>query len=209
MQHAAMRALRPLALCLSLLALTACVTATPDTDIADEIAAAPVARWDFRPEATEWTERSLQMLETEAAVLTEIVPDDIASWCPAYTLADRPQRAAFWVGFLSALTHHESTHRPEAVGGGGRWYGLSQILPATARGYGCEARSGQALLDGGANLQCALRIMAHTVARDNMVATGRQGVAADWGPLVQANKREEMRAWLLRQDYCRIVTNPA
>ena len=190
-------------LALVALTLSACADPADEGIAADDAAQAPVARWDFHPEAPVWTDRSLAMLSTEAAVLTEIVPEDIAAWCPAYAEADRPQRAAFWVGFVSALAHHESTHRPDAVGGGGRWYGLTQILPATARGYGCEADTAGALLDGAANLRCALRIMAHTVVRDDHVATGRLGVAADWGPLVQPRKREDIRDWVRAQDYCR------
>ena len=88
---------------------------------------------------------------------------------------------------MSALAKHESTYRPWAVGGGGRWYGLLQILPATARGYKCNARTGQSLKDGAANLSCAVRIMAHTVPRDGVIHGYRgrkgQGVTADWGPM--------------------------
>ncbi len=162
----------------------------------------PPMRWDFRPEGAEWTEASLAMLDGDAAVLTQVVPRDIRNWCPAYPEADTDQRAVFWTGLLSALAKHESTWNPEAVGGGGRWFGLVQIAPATARGYGCAARSGSALLNGSANLQCALRIWSTTVLRDGVVSAGGGGVAADWGPMVMSRKREEMRAWISQQSYC-------
>lgn len=164
----------------------------------------PVMRWDHRPEALSWTTAGFEMVDESgpASVLPEVVPADIDAWCPAYAGADRDQREAFWVGLLSTLARHESTWRPEAVGGGGRWFGLVQISPATARGYGCEARSGSALLDGESNLRCALRIWATTVPRDGVVAAQRGGVAADWGPFVQARKREDMRDWIRTQDYC-------
>jgi hypothetical protein len=105
---------------------------------------------------------------------------------------------------MSALARHESTWNPQAVGGDGRWFGLVQISPATARQYGCAAQSGTELLDGGANVSCALRIWAATVPRDGVVAEGQGGVAADWGPLhaSQSDKREEMRAWVSQQPYC-------
>ncbi|RMA43214.1 transglycosylase SLT domain-containing protein [Rhodophyticola porphyridii] len=187
-------------LCVGLLGLGGCVSATPDMSTSNMT---PPMRWDFRPDGALWTEASLAMLDGDAAVLTEIVPNDIRAWCPAYPEASVQERAAFWTGLLSALAKHESTWRPEAVGGGGRWFGLVQIAPATARGYGCAARSGTALQDGEANLRCALRIWANTVPRDGVISAGGDGIAADWGPMVMRNKREEMRAWISQQSYCR------
>ena len=150
-----------------------------------------------------WTRAALSALKQHGSGLVEMVPDDIGDWCPAYPQASADNRRAFWVGFLSALAKHESTYRPYAVGGGGRWFGLLQILPATARGYGCRARSGQALKDGPANLSCAIRIMARTVPRDGVVSRRRRGVAADWGPMVSRKKRSEMMAWTKSQTYCK------
>lgn len=167
-----------------------------------EPVATPVMRWDHRPEATNWTTTAFAALDTHAAVLPQIVPDDIAQWCPAYETAPEADREAFWVGLMSALARHESTWNPDAVGGGGRWFGLVQISPATARNYQCDATSGSALTNGAANISCAMRIWATTVARDGVVAAGRGGVAADWGPFVQSSKREEMRAWISQQSYC-------
>ena len=163
----------------------------------------PATRWDHRPEAAIWTRASMDMLERDAAALTAIVPEDAAAWCPGYETASRADRAAFWVGFVSALARYESSWNPDAVGGGGRWFGLMQISPATARYRGCEAGSGAALTDGAANLRCALRIMAVTVPRDGVVSQGRRGVAADWGPMRQAHVTAEMRDWLHGQSYCR------
>lgn len=140
-----------------------------------------------------------------------MTPKDIRDWCPGYARADLATRRAFWVGFLSALAKHESTWNPRAVGGGGLWYGLLQILPATARLFGCKARTGAALKDGAANLSCGIRIMAQTVTRDGVISARRprwSGVAADWGPLRKAAKREEMAAWLKAQDYCQMQASP-
>ncbi|MCU0854002.1 MAG: transglycosylase SLT domain-containing protein [Rhodobacteraceae bacterium] len=162
----------------------------------------PVARWDFRPEGRQWTEASVAALASYGQPLVNIVPRDIEAWCPGYETATEDERKAFWVGLLSSLAKHESTWRPEAAGGGGRWFGLLQISPATARHYGCEARTGEALKDGAANLACAIRIMAVTVPRDGVVAANGGGIAADWGPFHQATKREEMRTWVRSQPYC-------
>lgn len=171
----------------------------------------PEARWDHRPAGEEWTRSALAALAQHGAPLVRSEPRDIAQWCPGYKSGDEAQRRAFWVGFLSALAKHESTYRANAVGGGGRWFGLLQILPGTARGYGCTARSGGALRDGGANLSCAIRIMARTVPRDDAIALhdGRwRGVAADWGPMRSEAKRADMSSWLRGQEYCALKVSP-
>jgi hypothetical protein len=168
----------------------------------NEVPETPVARWDFRPEGRAWTEASVAALGSYGRPLVEIVPGDIKAWCPDYEDASEAERKAFWVGLLSSLAKHESTWRPEAAGGGGRWFGLLQISPATARHYGCNAQTAAALKDGAANLACAIRIMSVTVPRDGVVAAGGRGIAADWGPFHQAVKREEMRNWVRSQPYC-------
>lgn len=170
----------------------------------------PRTRWEHRPGHALWTRAALSALGGHGAALVQVVPRDIDQWCPAYAQADAKRRAQFWVGFLSALARHESTWRAEAVGGGGRWYGLLQILPATARGYGCRAQTGADLKHGPSNLSCALRIMAVTVPRDRAIAlrdTRWRGVAADWGPMRSQAKREDMARWLRGQTYCRPLSS--
>lgn len=164
------------------------------------------AAWDHRPEADAWTEAALQALDGHGAPLLFTVPNDIEAYCPAYPEASLAERKAFWVNMLSALAKHESTWKPRASGGGGRWHGLLQISPGTARGYGCKARSADALKDGEANLACAIRIMAVTVPRDRVISRGMRGIAADWGPFHQARKRQDMQAWTRAQPVCRTPT---
>ncbi len=190
-----------------LLTITCLVAATAAAaQSADPI---PTARWDHREESDEWSRAAIAALKDHGEDLVEETPRDIGAWCPGYATADDVQRRAFWVGFLSALAKFESTWKPQAVGGGGQWYGLLQILPATAREYGCRARTGNALLDGASNLSCAIRIMADTVPRDGAISgDGSEGVSADWGPLKSPAKRADMRAWLLSQDYCRMNDSP-
>ncbi|MFZ5964609.1 transglycosylase SLT domain-containing protein [Thalassococcus sp. BH17M4-6] len=166
----------------------------------------PRTRWAHRPRGAIWSRAAVSALRGHAGTLPRTVPRDIDAWCPAYRQADIPEREAFWVGLLSALAKHESTYRASAVGGGGRWYGLLQILPGTARGYGCKARTGAALKHGPSNLSCALRIMARTVARDGVVSEGMRGVAADWGPFHSRSKRRDMMAWLREQSYCKPIS---
>lgn len=165
----------------------------------------PRARWDFQDAGRLWTRAAMSAMASHGEVLTSIVPRDIATWCPGYEAASRTERQAFWVGMMSALSKHESTYNPRAVGGGDLWYGLLQIYPDTARRYDCRARSGEALKNAADNLSCAARIMAVTVARDEAVALhdGRwRGVAADWGPMTNRAKINEMSAWTRAQSYC-------
>jgi len=162
----------------------------------------PDLRWDSVNGSARWTRAAMRALETHGQRLVNTVPRDIAEWCPSYPNASKWERKAFWAGLLSTLSKHESTYRPTAVGGGGRWFGLVQILPATARGYGCEARTGEALKNGALNMSCAVRIMNTTVPRDGVVSRGMRGVAADWGPFYSSRKREDMRRWLVRQPFC-------
>lgn len=171
----------------------------------------PKARWDFRPEGREWSKAALSAIASHGRRLDHVVPQDIERWCPGYRENPTELRRAFWVGLLSALAKHESTWRPEAVGGGGRWYGLLQIYPDTARRYGCQARSGAALKDGPLNLSCAIRILNVTVPRDQAIAVKAKrwrGIAADWGPMTKPDKIAEMSSWTRTQSYCKRALAP-
>ncbi|MEL7012807.1 MAG: transglycosylase SLT domain-containing protein [Pseudomonadota bacterium] len=167
----------------------------------------PNTRWSHVKGTDLWTRSAISALKAHGAPLVSMVPKDIGDWCPAYANASEKRRRAFWVGFLSTLAKYESTYRPKAVGGGGRWYGLLQILPATARGYGCRAQNGAALKHGPSNLSCGVRIMAKTVRRDGVVSSRGKGVAADWGPLVNSRKRTDMQAWTRSQPYCTVLSS--
>ncbi|WP_373353766.1 transglycosylase SLT domain-containing protein [Pseudoroseicyclus sp. CXY001] len=171
----------------------------------------PAARWSSTARHAMWTRAALSAMEDHGEPLIETLPRDIATWCPGYATASDRDRRAFWVGLLSALAWYESTHRPAAVGGGGQWFGLTQIYPPTARHYGCRAASGSALQDAEDNLSCAIRILATTVPRDGAVALhdGRwRGVAADWGPMTDSGKRAAMASWTSRQSYCEVHLAP-
>jgi len=155
-----------------------------------------------------WTRAAMAAVGENGAQLDSVIPRDIARWCPAYAQNSATMRRAFWVGMMSALSKFESTYNPRAVGGGGLWYGLLQILPDTARRYGCRATTGEGLKNPIDNLSCAARIMAVTVARDRAVALndGRwRGVAADWGPMTSASKITEMANWTSKQAYCKVA----
>ncbi len=186
--------LAPLAVALL---LSACGLAAKEPEVTK-----PAMRWDHIAGSQAWTDAAFAALFSHGAALLDVVPKDSAAWCPAYPDNGPDQRAAFWAGMLSTLAQHESTYNPRAVGGGGKWYGLVQILPSTARGYNCAAKTGAALKDGAANMSCAIRIMTHTVVRDGVVSAGGKGIAADWGPFHSARKKADMLGWISQQSYC-------
>lgn len=175
---------------LAALALSAC-------GIAPQSAAAPeiVTRWDHRHEAGAWNAAAMAALQGPGAAMLAEHLSDAEEFCPNWDHADAEGRAAFWVAFMSGLARFESNHRPEARGAGGRYHGLLQILPATARFHGCETGHPDGLLDGAANLACAVRIAARSVARDGVIASGRGGMAADWPPLRNPRIRGEIAAF--------------
>ena len=199
-----LRLSRPIALVVMLLPVACVQSAEPEVGRA---AFLPAMRWDSRPEAGEWTAATLAALRVEGAVLASTVPADVEGFCPNYASATEPERRAFWAGLFSALAKHESTWNPEAKGGGGRWIGLMQIAPTTARAYDCELPAGEGLTDGGANLACAVKIAAAQVGRDGVIVSdgsgGWRGIARDWAPMRVAAKRQDMAEWTSAQDYCR------
>jgi hypothetical protein len=195
---------RALAL-VALVSPAACMQ-TADQPEVSSAALLPAMRWDSRPEADRWTVATLAALRTEGAVLETTVPADIKAFCPAYESAPPADRRAFWAGFLSAVAKHESTWNPQAKGGGGKWIGLMQIAPQTARAYGCDLPSDKGLTDGAANLACAVKIAARQVGRDGAVVSDGsgdwRGAARDWAPLRSSEKRADVAGWTRQQSYC-------
>jgi hypothetical protein len=163
----------------------------------------PAMQWDAHPEAATWTASALTAVGARDADLAGQVPSDIATYCPSYEKASLLHRRAFWVGLMSATAKYESSHNPKAVGGGGRYIGLMQISPSTARSAGCAATSASSLKDGTANLECAIQIFAPHVGEDGQVAgSGNRGVARDWGPWKKKSTRAAIAAWTSAQSYC-------
>ena len=159
--------------------------------------------WDARPESAAWTGSTLASVARYDNILAAEVPADIKRWCPGYAKNSLTERRAFWVAALSVLAKPESGFNPRASGGGGRYIGLLQISPQTARANGCAAATAGALKDGAANLACGVQIMARQVAKDGVMAgNGRQGLGRDWGPVNKPATRASMAAWTAKQSYC-------
>ncbi|MFN4101123.1 MAG: transglycosylase SLT domain-containing protein [Pararhodobacter sp.] len=168
--------------------LAACAAAPVETvDSGPEVA----ARWNHRPEAATWNTAMVEALLTHGDGMVQAVPEDITVFCPGYEEASPSQRAAFYVAFFSGLARFESTWNPRAAGAGGRYQGLLQIAPATARHHGCELGD-DGLYDGSTNLACAVRIANAAVSRDGVLVSGRGGVAADWPPMRNPAHRREV-----------------
>ena len=184
---------RALAL-IAILSSAACMKMdeTAETDVT----AMPVMAWDHRPEATEWTETTLQALKAEGAVLASTLPADVATYCPGYAEATPDNRRAFWAGLFSAIAKFESTWNPRATGGGGLYFGLLQISPRTADYVGCDG----GLHNGADNLQCAVRIAARQA--DPGTPEKVWQITRDWGPMHHADKRAAVAAFTRAQNYC-------
>lgn len=182
--------------------LAGCVTGKTGSGPASAPPEVP-ARWDHRPEAGSWTTAAFVAVAEKDEILAARVPGDIAVWCPGYAEAPLNDRRAFWVGIMSALAKHESSMNPAAAGGGGRYVGLMQISPRTARANGCDATSAGALKDGGENLACAVEVFSRDIARDGVVSgKGNRGMGRQWMPFRKAGKRAEMAEWTASQPYC-------
>ncbi len=168
----------------------------------------PRARWEHRTGGMLWTRVAVSAVETHGQALLDVVPRDVAEWCPAYPSANKQDRAAFWAALLSTLARYESTWNPNAVGGDGRWFGLLQIYPQTAEFRKCRVQTGEGLKSPAANLNCAVRIMAITVPRDTAISLEEnrwKGVAADWGPIRNSWMRRDMQRYTKKQSYCRAL----
>lgn len=185
------------------LSMAGCVQSTLQAPPEENATAMPLMRWDGKPGSDGWTVSTMNVVAQYDQSLAGTVPADVTNWCPGYATASLHDRRAFWVGMFSALAKHESTWNPAAAGGGGRWIGLTQISPATARQYQCEATSVSALKNGSANLACAVRIAAAQVGRDGLVSGGgNRGLGRDWAPFRKASKRADMAGWISEQAYC-------
>lgn len=172
--------------------------------------ALPRARWEHRQNGDLWTRVALAAVASHGAPLLDVIPSDIGEWCPAYPDQSADNRAAFWTALLSTLSRYESTWNPAAVGGNGRWFGLLQIYPPTAEFRDCRVQTGDGLKRASANLNCAVRIMAITVPRDEAISvknTRWRGVAADWGPIRNDWMRRDMQRYTRKQTYCRALAD--
>lgn len=182
---------------LLMIALLAACAGTPRAEVGSDVP----ARWNHRPEAAAWNTATMRALQTHGASMLTQVPRDAETFCPGYAQASPAERAGVYVALLSGLARYESSWNPRAAGGGGRYQGLMQISPATARFHRCDLPA-EGLYDGAANLACAVRIASAAVTRDGVIASGRGGIAADWPPLRDATRRAEVAGFTRSLPQC-------
>ena len=164
----------------------------------------PKLRWDDRAGSQGWSMALMMEIQRHPRTFLTATPRDIKAYCPGFVDGSKADRAAFWAALLSGIARHESRSNPNASGGGGRYLGLMQISPDTARHYGCVATDAE-LLQGSANMICSVKIVAHHVGRDGLVvgqSGAWRGAARDWMVLRDADAREDIVGWIREQPYC-------
>ena len=160
------------------------------------------AQWEGREGADAWTEATVLALESDGVALMSQMPADIMTYCPGYAAASHEDRKAFWLGLLSATARFQSGWNPLASTGNGRFKGLMAISDQAVKAYDCAGD----MMDGSANMQCAVKILADTVVRDGAIAGDGQkgwlGAAKSWLPFQKDNHREEIASFTRKQRYC-------
>lgn len=165
--------------------------------------------WATHPEADAWTLATAEALEEEGVALLSKAPADIMTYCPGYERASLTERKAFWVGLLSATARQASGLNPMLRAGKGTVKGLMAISDGAAKVHHCSGD----LLDVGANMRCAVRVLADNVSRDGAIATpapssqtgqGQSwfGAAKSWIPFRKEKSRDSIAAFTRKQSYC-------
>jgi hypothetical protein len=159
----------------------------------------------------------MSALEQHGSALLSTDPADVSEYCPAYRTASTSDRAAFWVGFMSALAKPESNFNPatrfqepgmsERDGSPVISRGLLQISRESANlNYGCGIGEAEELHDPRTNLTCGVRILSRLVPRDGLIANEARpwhGAAAYWSPMRRSADKAAIRDFTSRQAYCR------
>ncbi|MCU0827285.1 MAG: lytic transglycosylase [Tabrizicola sp.] len=199
--------------------LSSCTVSTPDPapgqSPTDQPQAGPSTlslRWSGEPDGARWT--ALAMAAAQDHGLDQIVPQDIADWCPGYAAAGPADRRAFWAGLMSTLAKYESNFRPEveftenfpdSTGALVVSRGLLQLSRESARGYGCPITTGEDLHDPAVNLDCSARILKHWAVKDGQISSNQspwKGAARYWSPFRSTEKRADMAGWTRTQPFC-------
>lgn len=136
-----------------------------------------------------------------ATALPDLIPNDIALFCPSYAGLNAAHRTRFWVGLISAMARPESNFKPEtkylepeitdAAGKNVTSRGLLQISleSANQRAYSCGIDRAEDLHDPAVNLACAAKIMSYWVKKE-------RSIAAQAKPAIGASRYwSTLRAW--------------
>ena len=156
----------------------------------------PVCRIHFyRFLIADMTSSSVALTGSIVALITPMLEDGSVDYPALRKLIIQSAREnEVPVELVQRIIVRESTHRPGARNG--PYYGLMQILPATARGMGYQG-SPQGLLDAETNLKYAVKYLRGAY----MVADGNQDAAVKWysrGYYYEAKKKGLLQATGLR-----------
>ena len=159
----------------------------------------PEANWGGASDAGLWDEAARAAVRSSA--LLAAVPTDIVDFCPGYASLDENGREVFWVALLSNIAARESRFDPQRV----RWRaydgaahrptfrrGLFQISIESARSnaYQCTVADADELTNPGANIACAVNILARSVAQTHAIV----GAGRYWRSLSQTSSRHRFSA---------------
>ena len=209
---------RTLTMAASFFALAMLAGAPARAQDIQEAASAPISSWNAAPEASQWSAIAAEAIDVQGPVLLVSTPGDAATFCPNYASLEGVGRRTFWIGFLAALAHAESSDDPTRV----HWIafdrdvdrptfrrGLFQIAIESARrkNYACDAAHIGDLADPKGNIECAVKILNRKIGDDNALAQNSKGHVAGaaryWSTLRDDETREAIIQQTAQLDVCR------
>ena len=156
--------------------------------------------WDRSvTQGTEWTQYTLNALDSDGKSLIAANPSDMNKFCPAYSGLSDSDKAQVWVRIISAMAYQESGFRTGASHiesftadrQKSTSVGLLQLSMASGNEYGCHFESNDDVRNAEKNIHCAVLILAHWVPSDGRLAGsdsgGWKGGARYWGVLRSNN----------------------
>lgn len=188
----------------------------PEAPIVAEPVKAPIelqADWGQKPE---WSAFTLAAIAEHGAALLNKNPGDWAAWCGRdWVKLSSDEKAAFYLGLISALARFESSFKPDVTytenfkDSQGAFIisrGLLQISKESANGYACGITDAKMLHDPRTNLSCGVRILSRWVERDGVIQGGGAGAwtgaARYWSPFRDSAKRAKMAAFTKGMKVC-------
>lgn len=148
-------------------------------------------------DADKWTEKLKQ--EIIRRRLVDIMPTDVATFCPGYARADEQGKLVAWMHLFTIMAKYESSYNPktfymEPPPLGYHSIGLFQLSYEDQPNYPeCAlSKKEKNLEDGVTNIKCAVTIFSKLVTKDNRIAGkvggGWKGGARYWSVLRYENK---------------------
>lgn len=171
------------------------------------------ADWGSKPE---WSAFTLAAIAEHGSALLNKNPGDWAKFCARpFAQLSSDEKAAFYLGLISALARFESSFKPDVTyteafpDAQGRKVisrGLLQLSQESANGYKCGITDAKQLHDPRTNLSCGVRILSRWVERDGVIQGGGtggwKGAARYWSPFRKADRIAKMAAFTKSLKVC-------